>query len=133
MEIKYDENEELNETKRRDILFTLYQIVAKCRVINFKFRIRTLSSLNTCKSSFHMVKFIWYLPSFIFFAKLFICSTNSVINSLFGSQVQRTSECSQCGAETTRDDVTLLTALSYPDKTENRTYRKFEKLMLRDI
>ena len=36
--------------------------------------------------------------------------------------MQRTSQCSQCGAETTRDDVTLLTALSYPDNSVNRTY-----------
>ncbi|CAB3984483.1 PAN2-PAN3 deadenylation complex catalytic subunit PAN2 isoform X1, partial [Paramuricea clavata] len=44
----------------------------------------------------------------------------ALINSLFGSQVQRTSQCSQCGAQTTRDDITLLTALSYPDNPENQ-------------
>ena len=47
--------------------------------------------------------------------------TTSVINSLFGSQVQRTSQCSQCATQTTRDNITLLTALAYPDIPENES------------
>ena len=58
---------------------------------------------------------------------IIINRVTSVIESLFGSKVQRTSKCSNCGRESERDNLTLITALAYPETTQDR------KLILKHV